>query len=152
MTPQHDARRAAERHRVSEGGASIGTGTRRDGGKHGFPPPQKFAAAILAADGSVLLRIVLPSLLGGYAMGRPRILGLSRISSVLFCSSAILYSGGSLAAVTISTASTQNMTCANSICAPTATDAVLNVADLEKLLASGRASIHLWRHVGAQHQ
>jgi hypothetical protein len=39
--------------------------------------------------------------------------------------------------VVISSDSTQNMTCGKGLCAPTATDAVLNSGDLENLLASG---------------
>jgi hypothetical protein len=45
------------------------------------------------------------------------------------------------AAVTISSSATSNMTCANGICAPTAVDAVLNVADLENLLASNNVTV-----------
>jgi hypothetical protein len=45
------------------------------------------------------------------------------------------------AAVTISSQPTQNMTCASGICAPTAKDAVLNVGDLEMLLASGNVTV-----------
>src|SRR5579863_10017482 len=45
------------------------------------------------------------------------------------------------AAVTISSAATSNMTCASGICAPTATDAVLNVGDLEAMLSSGSAEV-----------
>lgn len=43
--------------------------------------------------------------------------------------------------VTISTAATQNMNCANGVCSPTASDAVLNVADLESLLVSGNVEV-----------
>src|SRR5579862_947911 len=39
------------------------------------------------------------------------------------------------AAVTISTAATQNMACSGGTCAPTATDAVLNTSDLESYLS-----------------
>jgi hypothetical protein len=39
--------------------------------------------------------------------------------------------------VLISSDATQNMTCSNGICSPTAADAVLNVGDLEGLLESG---------------
>jgi hypothetical protein len=39
------------------------------------------------------------------------------------------------AAVTISTAATQNMDCSGGTCVPTATDAVLNVSDLENFLS-----------------
>ena len=43
--------------------------------------------------------------------------------------------------VTISTDTTQNMTCSGGICAPTASSAVLNVNDLENLLASGNVEV-----------
>ncbi len=43
--------------------------------------------------------------------------------------------------VVISTDATQNITCANGICAPTAASAVLNVTDLENLLASGNVEV-----------
>jgi hypothetical protein len=46
-----------------------------------------------------------------------------------------------LAAVSISSGQTSNMTCANGICAPTAKNAVLNVGDLENLLASGNVEV-----------
>ena len=45
------------------------------------------------------------------------------------------------AAVTISSAATQNMSCSGGICAPTAKSAVLNSGDLENLLASGNATV-----------
>jgi hypothetical protein len=45
------------------------------------------------------------------------------------------------AAVTISSSATSNMTCANGVCAPTASDAVLNVTDLENLLASADVEV-----------
>ena len=45
------------------------------------------------------------------------------------------------AAVTISSAATQNMSCSGGICAPTAKSAILNVGDLESLLASGNATV-----------
>lgn len=43
--------------------------------------------------------------------------------------------------VVISNAATQNMTCSAGTCAPTAADAVLNVQDLEAMLASGNATV-----------
>jgi len=43
--------------------------------------------------------------------------------------------------VTISTAQTENMTCGNGVCAPTARTAVLNASDLENLLASGDVEV-----------
>jgi hypothetical protein len=46
-----------------------------------------------------------------------------------------------LADVTISSAPTQNMNCATGLCEPTAPNAVLNVTDLQALLASGSARI-----------
>jgi hypothetical protein len=54
------------------------------------------------------------------------------------------YAGSALqaqATVTISADATQNMTCSAGLCAPTARDAVLNVGDLENLLASGNAEV-----------
>ncbi len=45
------------------------------------------------------------------------------------------------AGVTISSAATQNMSCSSGVCAPTANKAVLNVGDLENLLASGNATV-----------
>jgi hypothetical protein len=46
-----------------------------------------------------------------------------------------------LADAAISTAATQNMSCASGVCAPTASDAVPNVGDLESLLASGNVEV-----------
>ena len=45
------------------------------------------------------------------------------------------------ATVTISSAQTKNMSCSNGVCVPTAADAVLNVSDLETMLASGNATV-----------
>ena len=45
------------------------------------------------------------------------------------------------AAVTISTAATQNMSCSSGTCVPTATKAVLNTGDLETMLVSGNATV-----------
>jgi len=45
------------------------------------------------------------------------------------------------AAVTLSSAATANMTCSGGVCAPTAKNAVLNVGDLETLLASGSVTV-----------
>lgn len=45
------------------------------------------------------------------------------------------------AAVTISSAATQNMNCSGGICAPTAAKAVLNAGDLENMLASGSTTV-----------
>jgi hypothetical protein len=54
---------------------------------------------------------------------------------------AIALSGPAHAAVTISSAATQNMNCAGGVCAPTATDATLNVVDLENILTSGTVTV-----------
>ncbi|HEY1613589.1 MAG TPA: hypothetical protein VGF97_07865 [Rhizomicrobium sp.] len=45
------------------------------------------------------------------------------------------------AAVTLSSAPTANMSCSAGVCAPTAVDAVLNVGDLQTLLASGNVTV-----------
>ena len=47
----------------------------------------------------------------------------------------------SQASVTISTGTTQNMSCSGGVCQPTATTAVLNVNDLEGYLASGNVEV-----------
>jgi hypothetical protein len=54
---------------------------------------------------------------------------------------AALIAPAAQAAVTISSAATQNMTCGNGVCAPTASKAVLNAGDLETLLASGDVEV-----------
>ena len=43
--------------------------------------------------------------------------------------------------VTISSDPTQNMSCSNGVCTPTARDAVLNVSDLENLLAPSSVTV-----------
>src|ERR1043166_5151628 len=45
------------------------------------------------------------------------------------------------AAVVISTAATQNMSCSAGVCTPTAPDAVLNVTDLSNMLAAGDVKV-----------
>jgi hypothetical protein len=55
--------------------------------------------------------------------------------------SAALADSVALADVTISTSATENMSCSNGICQPTVTSAVLNVRDLENLLASGNVEV-----------
>ncbi|MGH6889309.1 MAG: hypothetical protein ACREHF_08950 [Rhizomicrobium sp.] len=54
---------------------------------------------------------------------------------------AALIAPAAQAAVIISSDATQNMTCANGVCAPTASKAVLNAGDLETLLASGSVEV-----------
>jgi hypothetical protein len=62
--------------------------------------------------------------------------------STLFAAlAAIAASAPAHADVTISTAKTQNMTCSKGVCSPTATDAVLDAGDLEKLLISGDVTV-----------
>src|SRR5580704_5426292 len=45
------------------------------------------------------------------------------------------------AALAISSATSQNITCSGNICSPTAKNAILNVTDLETLLASGSVTV-----------
>jgi hypothetical protein len=73
----------------------------------------------------------------------------SQIRSGLQCGSALAAALIALAGlapaaqadVTISTDTTQNMNCVSGVCVPTATSAVLNVSDLESLLASGNVEV-----------
>lgn len=60
-------------------------------------------------------------------------------AGILFSAAAM--APGSLANVAISTAQTQNMVCSAGVCTPTATNAVLNVTDLENLLAASNIEI-----------
>jgi hypothetical protein len=54
---------------------------------------------------------------------------------------ALAAASGANADVLISSAATQDMNCSGGICTPTATDATLNVSDLENLLASGAVKV-----------
>lgn len=63
----------------------------------------------------------------------PRALALS---AILVCLASATH-----ADVKISSAATSNMTCSSGVCAPTATKAVLNVSDLENMLASGNVEL-----------
>jgi hypothetical protein len=54
---------------------------------------------------------------------------------------ALAAASGANADVVISSAATSNMSCAGGVCTPTAKDAVLNVGDLENLLASGAVEV-----------
>ena len=56
-------------------------------------------------------------------------------------SALILGANAAYATVAISTQPTANMTCSNGVCTPTASDAVLNVSDLDGLLANGDTTI-----------
>jgi hypothetical protein len=63
-----------------------------------------------------------------------------RLNHTLFVTASAAIIGGATAAwadVTISSDATQNMSCSGGVCQPTASDAVLNVGDLETLLAAG---------------
>src|ERR1700733_12994933 len=53
----------------------------------------------------------------------------------------VQFAASAHAAVGISTAQTQYMSCAKGICAPTAGNAVLNAGDLESYLAAGNLEI-----------
>lgn len=67
-----------------------------------------------------------------------------RLRRTLFVSASILILCSATAAqadVTISSDATQNMSCSGGVCAPTASDAVLNVGDLETLLAAGNVTV-----------
>src|SRR5947207_2044909 len=46
-----------------------------------------------------------------------------------------------LADLTISSQQTSNVSCANGVCAPTASKATLNVSDLQNLLAAGNVTV-----------
>ncbi len=60
---------------------------------------------------------------------------------ILLCAAIYGVATTSHAAVTISSGETQNMSCSAGVCAPTASDAVLNVTDMENLLSSGNLEI-----------
>jgi hypothetical protein len=55
---------------------------------------------------------------------------------------AMLPMTGAHAAVTISSAATQNMSCTSGVCTPTAANAVLNASDLTSMLASGNVTVN----------
>ena len=62
----------------------------------------------------------------------------------LFTTASVLILAAATAAradVTMSSDATQGMSCSNGICQPTASDAVLNVGDLETLLAAGNVTV-----------
>jgi len=59
----------------------------------------------------------------------------------LFCLLTIMPLSAAQASVDISTKATQNMSCANGVCAPTAKKAVLNVNDVTTMLATGDLKI-----------
>src|SRR5580698_9474912 len=65
----------------------------------------------------------------------------SILNTAIFAAIAVAAASGACADVTISSAATQNMSCSDSVCAPTATNAVLNVGDLETMLAAGNVNV-----------
>jgi len=67
-----------------------------------------------------------------------------QIRSFLAClvsATAVLYATTAWAAVTIPADATSGMSCANSVCTPTAANPALNVTDLENQLASGNVEV-----------
>jgi len=68
---------------------------------------------------------------------RPGFRTLFRATSVLILAAAT----AAQADVTISSDATQNISCSDGICQPTASDAVLNIGDLETLLAAGNLTV-----------
>ena len=66
---------------------------------------------------------------------------VTRLCGVLVIAVRLLSHAPACADVAISSAKTRNMTCSAGVCTPTATDAVLNVGDLETLLASGNVEV-----------
>src|ERR1700726_4301799 len=60
---------------------------------------------------------------------------------VALIAAAALIAPAAQAAVIITSGATQNMSCSNGVCTPTAAIAVLNAGDLETLLASGNATV-----------
>ncbi|MGH6888110.1 MAG: GLUG motif-containing protein [Rhizomicrobium sp.] len=66
---------------------------------------------------------------------------LDCVAVVAAFATVLLSASGAQAIVKIGSAATANMSCANGVCEPTAKDAVLNVSDLENLLASGNATV-----------
>ena len=66
---------------------------------------------------------------------------MSSRAAIAGVSAALCMAPAAHAAVTISTAATSNMSCVSGVCTPTAADAVLNVGDLESMLASGNVKL-----------
>jgi len=66
---------------------------------------------------------------------------MQRIKRLGVVAAAVLSATSAQAMVTISSGATANMTCAGGVCAPTAKNAVLNVGDLQTLLASGNMTV-----------
>jgi hypothetical protein len=62
-------------------------------------------------------------------------------AAVVVFSAALFSASGAQAILKIGSAATANMSCSNGLCTPTAKTAVLNVGDLENLLASGNVTV-----------
>jgi GLUG motif-containing protein len=73
-------------------------------------------------------------------MALPGAMGFS--TGALVLAATLAGTAASHAAVTISTAATSNMSCASGVCTPTAANAVLNVTDLENMLASANLTVN----------
>jgi hypothetical protein len=67
--------------------------------------------------------------------------GSTSVWALAIGASAALLATAAHADVTISSGKTKNMTCSSGRCSPTANKAVLNVSDLETMLASGNATV-----------
>jgi hypothetical protein len=59
----------------------------------------------------------------------------------IFLAANVIALTGANASIAISSASTQNMTCSSGVCSPTQSSAVLNVTDLENMLATGSVTV-----------
>jgi hypothetical protein len=73
-------------------------------------------------------------------MARSWVGGLSTEAFVL--AATLAGTAAAHAAVTISTAATQNMSCSSGVCTPTAANAVLNVSDLTTMLGSSNVQVN----------
>jgi hypothetical protein len=72
---------------------------------------------------------------------RPALCTRTRMAGAVTALSICSAAAPARADVVISNAATQNMACTNGVCAPTAAKAVLNVGDLENLLAAGNVEV-----------
>ncbi|HEX3665225.1 MAG TPA: hypothetical protein VHU23_08335 [Rhizomicrobium sp.] len=63
------------------------------------------------------------------------------MKSAILVGTLLSATSGAQAAISISPAATRNMSCSDGVCAPTASMAVLNVGDLESLLAIGEVTV-----------
>jgi hypothetical protein len=63
-------------------------------------------------------------------------------SRILLCAAAVAFALPARASVNISSAPTKNVVCTGGVCAPTAKGAILNVTDLENLLATSDVTVN----------